>query len=399
MIVFTRTKTETEALAEKLRARGLRRGRDQRRHRPGPARAHHQAAARRQARHPGRDRRRGARPRRGAHQPRGQLRHPDRHRVLRAPGRPHRARRAAPATRSRSSRRASGACSRRSSAPPGSRSRRCSCPRWTTSTRTRVARFDDAITAALGSEEIGVLPRHRRPTTWSTTTCRTATSRPRSPCCSQGDRPLLMAPTRSGRRRRSRVVGRHASSRARRGATRDEGPGRRGRDDAERSAERRQNRRDRHAVAGPGDLPHRRRQAPQGGAAPDRRRDRQRGRARPRRLRRIEIRGDFSLVELPADAVRRHARALERTRISGQADRAAPSTALPGVGSAAPEGPQTTMLTSLGARTITLRTCLPSIARCTARVGHRRRLQVGRRRCRARPPAGRAPCPAPARPR
>ncbi len=65
-------------------------GRHQWRRGAGPARTHRQAAARRQARHPGRDRRRSPRPRRRPHQPRRELRHPRRHRVLRAPRRPHR---------------------------------------------------------------------------------------------------------------------------------------------------------------------------------------------------------------------------------------------------------------------------------------------------------------------
>ena len=47
MIVFVRTKQVTEQLAERLRARGLLGRGDQRRHRAGAARAHHQPAARR----------------------------------------------------------------------------------------------------------------------------------------------------------------------------------------------------------------------------------------------------------------------------------------------------------------------------------------------------------------
>ena len=45
MIVFVRTKNETETLAEKLRARGYSAAGDQRRRRPGAARAHRQPAA------------------------------------------------------------------------------------------------------------------------------------------------------------------------------------------------------------------------------------------------------------------------------------------------------------------------------------------------------------------
>ena len=92
MIVFVRTKQVTEQLAERLRARGFSAAADQRRHRAGPARAHHQPAPRRQAGHPGGHRRRRPRPRRRAHLARRELRHPHRHRVLRAPHRPHRPR-------------------------------------------------------------------------------------------------------------------------------------------------------------------------------------------------------------------------------------------------------------------------------------------------------------------
>ncbi len=60
-----------EAAGPRLLGRG-----DQRRRRPGPARAHGQPAEDGQARHPRRHRRRRARPRRRAHQPRRQLRHP-----------------------------------------------------------------------------------------------------------------------------------------------------------------------------------------------------------------------------------------------------------------------------------------------------------------------------------
>ena len=43
--MFVRTKQATEELAERLRARGFQRGRDQRRHDPGAARTHHRSAA------------------------------------------------------------------------------------------------------------------------------------------------------------------------------------------------------------------------------------------------------------------------------------------------------------------------------------------------------------------
>ena len=93
----------------------------QRRRRAGAARAHHQPAQGRQARHPRRHRRRRPRPRRRADQPRRQLRHPDRHRVLRAPHRPHRPRGPHAATRSPSSPRASATCSAPSRRPRASR--------------------------------------------------------------------------------------------------------------------------------------------------------------------------------------------------------------------------------------------------------------------------------------
>ena len=128
MIVFVRTKQATEELAEKLRARGLLRRRDQRRHPAGAARAHHRPAEGRQARHPGRHRRRRARPRRRADQPRAQLRHPARHRVLRAPHRPHRPRRPQRRRDLCSSRRASATCSRRSSGRPARRSTEMQLP-------------------------------------------------------------------------------------------------------------------------------------------------------------------------------------------------------------------------------------------------------------------------------
>ena len=159
MIVFVRTKQVTEQLAERLRARGLLRRRDQRRHRPGPARAHHQPAPRGEARHPGRDRRRGPRARRRADLARRELRHPHRHRVLRAPHRPHRSRWPRAATRSRSSPRASGTCSRPSSGPPASRSRRCGCPRSRTSTRPGSRGSASRSPRRSRSDQVGVLPR------------------------------------------------------------------------------------------------------------------------------------------------------------------------------------------------------------------------------------------------
>ena len=64
--------------------------RHQRRHPAAAARTHGRGPARRQDRHPCCHRRRRPRPGRRARQPRGQLRHPARHRVLRPPHRPHR---------------------------------------------------------------------------------------------------------------------------------------------------------------------------------------------------------------------------------------------------------------------------------------------------------------------
>ena len=93
MIVFVRTKNETETLAEKLRARGFS---AQAINGDIPQQVRERTVSqlkRRQARHPRRHRRRRPRARRRADQPRRQLRHPDRHRVLRPPDRPHRPRR------------------------------------------------------------------------------------------------------------------------------------------------------------------------------------------------------------------------------------------------------------------------------------------------------------------
>ena len=90
MIVFVRTKNETETLAEKLRARGF----SATAINGDIVQAQRERTINqlqdRQARHPGRDRRRRPRARRRADQPRRQLRHPHRPRVLRAPHRPHR---------------------------------------------------------------------------------------------------------------------------------------------------------------------------------------------------------------------------------------------------------------------------------------------------------------------
>ncbi len=88
MIVFARTKSATEEIAEKLRARGYSAAAINGDIAQVPARAHRQPAEVGQARHPRGDGCRRPRPRRRAHLARGQLRHPHRHRVVRAPHRP-----------------------------------------------------------------------------------------------------------------------------------------------------------------------------------------------------------------------------------------------------------------------------------------------------------------------
>ncbi len=148
MIVFTRTKNETETVAEKAARPRLHRGGDQRRHRPGAARAHGQPAQVGQARHPRGDRRRRARPRRRAHQPRRQLRPADRHRVVRAPHRPHRrAGRTGDAISfvTPRERRMLTAIEKATRQPLTE----MSLPSVDDVNATRLTRFDDAITAAL----------------------------------------------------------------------------------------------------------------------------------------------------------------------------------------------------------------------------------------------------------
>ena len=154
MIVFVRTKNETETLAEKLRARGFSAMAINGDIAQNAARAHRRPAQVGQARHPRRHRRRRPRARRRADQPRRQLRHPDRHRVLRPPHRPHRPGRAAAATPSPSSPRASATCSRPSRRPRASRSTPMSLPTVEDINATRLTRFDDAITAALSTDEL-----------------------------------------------------------------------------------------------------------------------------------------------------------------------------------------------------------------------------------------------------
>jgi hypothetical protein len=90
MLVFARTKQSTVELAERSQARGFAAAALNGDMQQASASAPSSPAQGRPARHPGRDRRRRARPRRRAHQPRRQFRHAVRHRVLRAPHRPHR---------------------------------------------------------------------------------------------------------------------------------------------------------------------------------------------------------------------------------------------------------------------------------------------------------------------
>ena len=97
MIVFVRTKQATEEVAEKLRARGFSaaaiNGDIPQAQRERTITALQRRRLQRH-RHPGRHRRGGPRTGRGADIARAQLRHPARHRVLRAPHRTHRPRRA-----------------------------------------------------------------------------------------------------------------------------------------------------------------------------------------------------------------------------------------------------------------------------------------------------------------
>ena len=124
---------------------------------------------------------------------------------------------------------------------------------------TRLARFDDAITAALGADQpASSSSATSSPTTCASTTCPRSTSPPRSPSW-------------------PRATSRCCSTRPPSGpsAARASAPSRGPRRDRRETRERRPRGRERRPA---GDVPDRRRQAAQGRAAPDRRRDRQRGR-------------------------------------------------------------------------------------------------------------------------
>ena len=200
MIVFVRTKNETETLAEKLRARGFSATAINGDVAAGPARADRQPAQGGQARHPGRHRRRRPRPRRRADQPRRQLRHPDRHRVLRAPDRPHRPGR--PQRRRdlvRDPARAVPAPVDREDHPPAADAR-CSCPRRGRQRHPAGALRRRDHRGAVGGGRGVVLPRRRRRTTCASTTCPRSTSPPRSPSCCRATRRCCSSRSRSGRR-------------------------------------------------------------------------------------------------------------------------------------------------------------------------------------------------------
>ena len=170
----------------------LRRCRDQRRHHPGPARAHHRPAAQGKARHPRRHRRRRPRPRRRADQPRGEPRHPHRHRVLRAPHRPDRPCR--PQRRRhlvRHSPRAAPAAGHREGEPDHAGADAAADRRGRQ--RPRVAKFTEAITQALGDEpgrhlsraRAGLRAGARRPCRRTSPPRSPYSPRTASPCCSR----------------------------------------------------------------------------------------------------------------------------------------------------------------------------------------------------------------------
>ena len=171
MIVFVRTKQATEEVAEKLRARGF----------SAAAINGDIAQAQRERtiaalkdgtrRHPGGHRRGRPRTGRRAHLARAELRHPARHRVVRAPHRTHRPRRAGPGRRCCSSRRASGTCSSPSKGRPGRQLTEAELPTVDDVNAQRVAKFGDSITDALGAPGLRTVPpddrglraRERRP--------------------------------------------------------------------------------------------------------------------------------------------------------------------------------------------------------------------------------------------
>ena len=159
MLIFVRTKTGAAELAEQLQARGY------------AAEAMHgdmnQAQrervvappARRPGRDPGGHRRGGARARRRAHQPRRQLRHPERRRGLRPPHRPHRPRRP---RRHRDPLRhpaRDAACCRRSSATPASASQPMKMPSAGRRRRAPArALFKERLRKAMAEDDLELVP-------------------------------------------------------------------------------------------------------------------------------------------------------------------------------------------------------------------------------------------------
>ena len=162
---------------------------------------------------------------------------------------------------------------------------------------TRLARFDDAITAALSADRPDrLLPRHRRPLRAASTTCPRPTSPPRSRSSPRATRRCCSSPSRSARPRAARGRG----DRGERAARRPRPTARRG------------------AATADGDVPDRGRQAAQGRAAPDRRRDRQRGRPAPQRLRAHLHPARLLARRAARRPARRRLGGAEQTRISGK---------------------------------------------------------------------------------
>ena len=146
---------------------------------------------------------------------------------------------------------------------------------------TRLTRFDDAITAALGRpaeiqqfrDIVGHYVEHHDVPEGDVAAALALVA--------QGDQPLLLSADEERAQQTFAYERGQRDGAARGGAGRDDAragsraPSPEGRGGGK-------SRRDRHAVAGPSrDLPHRRRQAPQGGTPPDRRRHRERGWAGP----------------------------------------------------------------------------------------------------------------------
>ena len=306
MIVFVRTKNETETLAEKLRARGF----SAMAINGDVAQAQRERTVDqlqvRQARHPRRHRRRRPRARRRADQPRRQLRHPDRHRVLRAPDRPHRPRRAQRRRDLvRHPARALPAQGHREGHPPAAHpdaaadASRTSTPPGSRASTTRSPR------------RCGDRPGRPSSATSSATTC-SEHDVPEVDVAAalavvlQGDEPLLLDPSRRRCGPRERV--------RRRATARPSGDRDRRARRARRAPQRRRGRTD----VADGDVPDRGRQAPQGRAAPDRRRPRQRGRPEPQDFGHIDIRGDLSLRRAARGPAAGDPGRARSTRISGK---------------------------------------------------------------------------------